>query len=103
MRDSPMNRARFADTLRVALSAFLTDKLFRAAPELHHGHRAIGQGTMTMVWPNPAEDLVQVEVRSRAAGDAVRIIDACGQTQRYGTTGTPVDVRSLPAGPISPR
>ena len=98
VRDSPMNRARFADTLRVALSAFLTDHYFAQPQNCTMGIAPLVRGTMTMVWPNPADDQLQVEVRGRAAGDAVRIIDACGRTQLYGTAGTPMDVRSLPAG-----
>ena len=98
VRDSPMNRALFADSLRVALSTFLIDHYFTQPTNCTVGLAPDAQVPMTRVWPNPAEDLVQVEVRGRAAGDAVRIIDASGRTQRYGTTGTPMDVRSLPAG-----
>lgn len=98
VRDSPMNRARFADSLRVALSTFLADHYFTQPQNCTMGIAPLVRGTKTMVWPNPAEDVVQVEVRGRAAGDAVRIIDAYGRTQRYGYTGTPMDVRSLRAG-----
>jgi hypothetical protein len=82
----------------VALSTFLIDHYFTQPTNCTVGLAPDAQVPMTRVWPNPAEDLVQVEVRGRAAGDAVRIIDASGRTQRYGTTGTPMDVRSLPAG-----
>jgi len=98
VRDSPLNRARFADSLRVALSTFLTDHYFAQPQSCTVGIAPGAQGTTTMVWPNPALDFVQVDVEGRAAGDAVRIIDACGRTQRSGTTGTTMDVRSLPAG-----
>ena len=98
VRDSPVNRARFADSLRVALSTFLIDHYFMQPTNCTVGLAEEAQVTTTIVWPNPAEDIVQVDVRGRAGGDSVRIIDASGRTQSYGTTGTPMDVRSLPAG-----
>ena len=98
VRDSPMNRARFADSLRVGITTFLTDHYFAQPTNCAVGIAQLVEATPIGVWPNPAESFVQVDVNGSAAGVPVRIIDLVGRTHLQGISGAPLDVRYLPAG-----
>ena len=98
VRDSPMNRARFADSLRVALTAFLTDHYFAQPTNCTVGVAPTGGEATVILSPNPTSAFVNVEVPGTAGGEPVRIVDVAGRTHLHGIAGSPIDVRSLPAG-----
>jgi hypothetical protein len=98
VRDTRANRARFADSLRVALTACLADHYFAQPPSCTVGFVDRMPDARPFVWPSPAESFVQVGVPGRAAGEVVHIIDVMGRAHLQGTSGALMDVRSLPAG-----
>jgi len=98
VRDSPENRADFAVALQAALSAFLTDHYFAQLQSCTVGLAPTEAGSTLVVWPNPAEAFVQVDMRGEASGAPVRIVDACGREVRTGTTGVAMEVGALAPG-----
>jgi len=103
VRDSPANRADFAVSLRAALTTFLTDHYFAQLQNCTVGLAPTEAVSTPVVWPNPAETFVQVDLRGEASGELVRIVDPCGREVRTGTTGVPIDVGALAAGPYMVR
>lgn len=98
VRDNALNRARFADSLRVVLQTFLNDHYFGQRPSCAVSVEEEVERPSCSLWPNPSDSFVSVRVQGKAEVLAVEVLDGCGRVVARGDTHSAIDIRSLPSG-----
>lgn len=98
VRDNALNRARFADSLRVAMNVFLGDHYFGQVPSCTVGLAPEHGSIVPRIWPNPAEDVVRVDAFNGGREERFVLMDAYGRVVAAGYTGVDLDVRRLAPG-----
>ena len=101
VRDNALNRARFADSLRVAMNVFLGDHYFGQRPSCAVSVVEVVQRPFYSLWPNPSDSFVSVRVQGSGEVLAVEVLDGCGRVVAQGDTRSAIDIRSLAPGPYA--
>lgn len=101
VRDNAWNRARFADSLRVAMNVFLGDHYFGQQPSCAVSVEEVVERPSYSLWPNPSDSFVSVRVQGKAEVLIVEVLDGCGRVVARGDTRAAIDIRSLAPGPYA--